>query len=82
MTAPNLDPLVSATAGGLTTMVEYGLMGSFAVVCLGIAALLVWAILRQLIDCSKNTREGLENSTKALHGIEVVLARIEVKLDK
>lgn len=83
MTAPlNMEPVVISTAQGLTNIVEYGLLGSIAVVCMGIAALLVWVILKQAKDCHEGTKKGLENNTEALHGIQLVLTEIKVRLDK
>lgn len=78
----NLSPVVESTAKGLTTIAEYSLLGAIAVVCLGISALLVWVILRQARDCHEGTKKGLENNTEALHGIQLVLTEIKVRLEK
>lgn len=78
----NLSPVVESTAKGLTAIAEYSLLGAIAVVCLGISALLVWVILRQARDCHEGTKKGLENNTEALHGIQLVLTEIKVRLDK
>lgn len=88
-TPVSLDPIVVSTAEGITKIAENSLLGAIAVVCLGIAALLTWVILKQARDCHEGTKKGLENAshglannTAALHGIQVVLAEIKVKLDK
>lgn len=78
----NLDPVVAATAGGITTIAEYSLLGAIAVVCMGISALLVWVILKQARDCHEGTKKGLENNTQALYGIQLVLTEIKVRLEK
>lgn len=83
MTAPiSLDPVVISAAQGLTNIVEYGLLGSIAAVCMGIAALLVWVILKQAKDCHEGTKKSVDNNTEALNGIRIGLAEIKVMLDR
>lgn len=80
------DQIAGAIAGGLSGLIEYSVLGIFA--CIGMG-FMVWSAY----NCSKSTKEGLDNSTEALrdlkdsntelmNGIRILLTEIKGRLDK
>lgn len=67
--------IAQSTGDALLSLAEYGLLGCLAAVGLGF---LLWTAYQ----CSRHSKEALDNNTKALHGIEIALVKIETKLDK
>jgi hypothetical protein len=71
-----IETAVATSAGlGIEKLMEFGLLGILA--ALGLA-FMFWTAYQ----CSKHTKEGLDNNTKAMHGIEIALVKIEAKLEK
>lgn len=88
----SLQPIVETTAQGMSAWLEYGVLGSVAVVALGFAVIVSWILVNQAKACFEGTKTVVENNTNAIrdldkgqressHGIQLILARLEAKID-
>lgn len=69
------ESLNSVIEHGALGLFEYGVLGIFAGVGL---TFLLWSSYQ----CSKTTKDAIDNNTKALHSIELVMAEIKAHISR
>lgn len=88
-----IDPIVNSTATGITTLAEYGLVGTVACIGFGVAVMAVWILLNQAKACFEGTKQVVDNNTKAvnefkesnakaLHGVQLALVELRARMDR
>lgn len=88
----SLQPVVESTAQGLSALIEYGVLGTVACIALGFSVIVAWVLVKQAKACFEGTKTVVENNTNAIrdldkgqressHGVQLILARLEAKID-
>lgn len=78
-----MDPITQSAAGGFDKLIlDYGLAGiMLAFLLIGGAFVLRW-FMAEFKLCHDSTKQALEKNTEAFQGVQIALAKLEVKLDK
>lgn len=87
------EEMAKAAAVGITSLVEYGVLGGVAAISISFVALLCIVIIRFALLCVKDSKETINNNTAAiaslekslsslLNGIQVTLAEIKASRDR
>lgn len=77
----SIQPIVHSTAQGISSLIEYGVLGIVASIALGFSVIVAWVLIKQAKSCFEGTKEVVANNTRVMHGVEIAITRIEAKLD-
>lgn len=66
----DFTPLVTAAANTTQSIAETSLLASLAIMCIFIAAVCVWTVIRQAKECSESTKEVVNNNTVAINSLK------------
>lgn len=88
----NLAPIVQSTANSLD-MIGQTVLGAAAIISLVIAGIACYILIRQAKLCFEGTKKSLDENTsmirefkdsnkESMHGIQMILAKIETRLER
>ncbi len=88
-----MDPITTAAAGGLTELTQYKIAGILLLLLLSGGAFMIRYFMDQFKACHENSIEAIkaeaalnravnEKNTEAFNGVQIALAKLELKLEK
>ena len=77
-----MDQITGSAATGLTSLAtNYGVAGILAVLLIVGGTFMLRYFMNEFKACHDSTKQALDKNTDAFNGVQVALAKLEIKLD-